>query len=272
MINSIDLKETTVTHRTGALKLKTYNVTGVYCHWHDEYEFLIADENDFECIVDTVRYTVTKGQALLAHPHELHSVTNSGGELYAVVFDPSVVCGEELQGLLSPSVTFKRIYDEREEADKEVIRALKKLCEVAKAPKYGYELMLKAEITYVMGMIFENGDYKTAPDCLRKGNVFANVLKYVSESYADTDITLDKVAKAVSFSRSYVTRLFRENTGSSFCEYLTAYRLEKACMLLKNSSESVLDIALACGFSSVSYFIKVFKNAYGVTPLKYRAK
>ena len=73
-----------------------------------------------------------------------------------------------------------------------------------------------------------------------------------------------------NFSRSYISRLFRENTGSSFCEYITAFRLEKACIMLKKANVTVLETALACGFSSVSYFIQVFKRAMGVTPLKYR--
>ena len=83
-------------------------------------------------------------------------------------------------------------------------------------------------------------------------------------------MTLDTVAVKTNFSRSYVSRLFRKNTGCSFCEYLTAYRLDKACVMLRSTDDSVLGIALACGFSNVSYFIQMFRKNYGITPLKYR--
>ena len=130
--------------------------------------------------------------------------------------------------------------------------------------------MLKAKMTYVIALLFENGDYQIDHRYESKGNVFAEVLERVNNSYADSELTLDKVAKMSNFSRSYISRLFRENTGSSFGEYITAFRLEKACVMLREDNVSVLDAALACGFSSVSYFIQVFKRAIGVTPLKYK--
>ena len=53
-------------------------------------------------------------------------------------------------------------------------------------------------------------------------------------------------------------------------EYLQQLRLERASTLLKETEASVISIAQECGFASVSYFNRIFKAAYGITPSEYR--
>ena len=53
-------------------------------------------------------------------------------------------------------------------------------------------------------------------------------------------------------------------------EYIIGYRLRRACQRLAESNEPITQIAFNCGFGSSSYFAKVFRNAYGRTPVEYR--
>ena len=271
-MKQLEFKETNVAHCTGKLKMKVYNVNGVYCHWHEEYEFLIVKSEVCECIVDTVRYSLKRGECLIVFPGELHAVIGDNSQVFAVVFHPSVVCGDELKSLLSPAVSFRRVYSEKNEDDRQLLSALNELCSVSMTAKKGYELLMKAYITLAIGKLYEKEEYVINDGIVEKNNVFASVLGYVEEHYSDPSLTLGTVSRATNFSRSYVSRLFRENTGSSFCEYLSALRLSKAAHLLNESDLSVLDIALLCGFQHVSYFIQVFKGRYGSTPHKYRTK
>ena len=91
-MKQLDLKETNVAHCTGKLPMRVYDVGGVYCHWHEEYEFLIAQNDVCECIVDTVRYCLKKGECILVFPGELHTVLGEGARVNAVVFHPSAAC------------------------------------------------------------------------------------------------------------------------------------------------------------------------------------
>ena len=93
---------------------------------------------------------------------------------------------------------------------------------------------------------------------------------YVQAHYAEP-IRLDDIAKAGGVSRSRCCVLFREKLRSSPALYVTRYRLDKACCMLREGC-SVTEAAFATGFSSVSYFSETFRKAYAVTPTGYAGK
>lgn len=90
------------------------------------------------------------------------------------------------------------------------------------------------------------------------------------ESHWDEDIGVSDIAEAVFIDRSYLYRLFKEKFGVTPSAYMTAYRLSKACELLRYSNHGISDIALYCGYSSASAFLKAFKKVYGKTAGEYR--
>ena len=95
-----------------------------------------------------------------------------------------------------------------------------------------------------------------------------SILKYLSESHGD--ITLDKIAFRLGRSRSYVSHLFKKKTGKSIRAYSNDLKLFFAQNLLKSGDMSVTEIALETGFEDTSYFIRLFREKYGVTPHKYK--
>jgi len=93
-------------------------------------------------------------------------------------------------------------------------------------------------------------------------------LKYIRENYRD--ITLGKVSSFVHLSPYYFSRLFKNEVGCTFIEYVTNLRLEQAKKMLKSTSDSVVDIARKIGYSEPGYFSKVFKKKFGISPNEYR--
>ncbi len=83
-------------------------------------------------------------------------------------------------------------------------------------------------------------------------------------------ISLDSIGKNIGVSKYYLHRLFTKVTGSTPLQYLTQIRLDKAKNKLKHSSDSIFDIAIACGFESLAYFSVVFKRHQGLLPSQYR--
>ena len=64
--------------------------------------------------------------------------------------------------------------------------------------------------------------------------------------------------------------LLPDATGQNFTAYLNTVRIEKARVLLRETDETVLEIALNCGYGSISYFNRVFRQQIGMSPLQYR--
>ena len=67
-------------------------------------------------------------------------------------------------------------------------------------------------------------------------------------------------------------RWFREATGRSFAGYLIEYRLEKAAYALRNSEETILEIAQRVGFDNLSNFNRLFRKKFEMTPSRFRKK
>lgn len=86
------------------------------------------------------------------------------------------------------------------------------------------------------------------------------------------EVRLGEAAEACGLSASHLSRLFHRSTGMAFQDYVTRFRLERACELLTSSTEPVTAIAFEAGFQSISQFHRSFKAVYGERPLDYRKK
>ena len=93
--------------------------------------------------------------------------------------------------------------------------------------------------------------------------------EYIMNNLAE-ELSLSFVAKKVYISPSYLSKVFREETGINFSGYVNKARMEKASDLLINTNMNVDDIAKAVGYNTTHYFIKKFRESYGTTPKNYR--
>lgn len=96
-----------------------------------------------------------------------------------------------------------------------------------------------------------------------------SAVAYIQQHFRE-DLKLQDVADHVFLNASYFSSLFKQATGSGFKEYLTDVRIEEARKQLVNSNTPIVDIALNCGFSSQSYFSKIFKAKTGFSPNSFR--
>lgn len=95
-------------------------------------------------------------------------------------------------------------------------------------------------------------------ECIRQGN--------------SAEVTLRELARRIGYSEYHLSRKFREISGMQLRDYLRYRKLAFALKELRNTDESILDIALRYGFSSHEAFTRSFKEAYSVTPSEYRCK
>ena len=86
----------------------------------------------------------------------------------------------------------------------------------------------------------------------------------------DGDVSLTQLAAASRLSASYFTRAFRRSTGVPSHHWLMQRRIDKAKDLLRNSGQSLNEIALACGFADQSHFTTVFTRMVGASPGAWR--
>jgi two-component system response regulator YesN len=95
------------------------------------------------------------------------------------------------------------------------------------------------------------------------------VIDYIRKNYF-RKITLDSIAKHVHFSKTYLSRIFKEETGENISACINRVRVERAKLLLADPNIPLVDVADLTGFEDQSYFTKVFKSIAGVSPKKFR--
>ncbi|MEK0314723.1 AraC family transcriptional regulator [Cohnella sp. 56] len=114
-------------------------------------------------------------------------------------------------------------------------------------------------------------DHKSVVE--NKVQVIVDTIKDVIQSnYANTNLSLQEISDLLKMSPAYVGRIFKKYESVSVADYINEVRLQNAVMLLEKNNWQVNEISDKVGFSSQSYFFKLFKKRFGTTPKDYRIK
>ena len=97
------------------------------------------------------------------------------------------------------------------------------------------------------------------------------VCDYINNNLSK-DISLEQMAEYANVSSFYLSRLFKEEKGITFINFLTDRRLEKSRELLNDTNLSIKEITASIGYNDQNYFSRLFKNKYGVSPTEYRSE
>lgn len=128
------------------------------------------------------------------------------------------------------------------------------------------KMQLQGFVWIVASFFMKHADTKQHID-----NRITKVMNYVRE-HIDTVIQLDELSQMANVTKSHLGRLFRQAFGMSPSQYVIRTKVQCAQQLLMTSNHSVRYIAGEVGYTDVSYFIRVFKQNVGFTPLEYRAR
>lgn len=100
-------------------------------------------------------------------------------------------------------------------------------------------------------------------------NVIYKAKEYIDNNF-EKDISLKDVSKEVSISPQYFSKIFKEELGVNFIEYLTNTRIKKAKKMLEEGNKSVKEISFEIGYNDPNYFSRLFRRIVGVSPTEYK--
>ncbi len=250
-------------------------------HWHEEAELIVIQKGSGIVHVNFNQYRVSAGSIVVVLPGHLHSIAEIPGikmEYENILFRMDMLFSKSedlcsrafltpiLHGTLRvndhihPGLNY---YDEFSS----IIRHMDQLCEQR---PYGYQLALKGSLFQLFFLLISNRQTRTLTASEEKTlQKLKFIIQYVHEHYQEA-ITIDQMAELCHYSSSHFMKFFREHMKTSFVHYLNDYRLTMAHRMLASSSDSILMIAEQCGFDNLSYFNRLFKRKYGITPKQLR--
>lgn len=256
-------------------------------HIHEEFEIAYWQGSEVEYEINFQKYYLDSEAIVIINknvPHSLKIKSIAEKDTYVYIFDTNI-----LEGAVNDYSTGKYIHpvikgevelplmikpDENRELFDIIGKELLNIYEYNNKKTMGYELKIRADLTYIFALLFEynliNLNQKAKKE-VQKTKKMEKIFYYIHENYKE-NITLKKASSLISLNESYFSKYFREYTGYNFVDYLNSYRLSQAAQLLGNTKIPVTDICYEVGFQNLSYFIRLFKSKFELTPGKYRKK
>ncbi|TXK74379.1 AraC family transcriptional regulator [Paenibacillus sp. N3.4] len=117
--------------------------------------------------------------------------------------------------------------------------------------------------------LWERNEVQLSTGTTRKPHQAERILGWLEEHYTEP-LRLEHMGSELHLSPYHLSHLFKECTGSSISDYVTARRMQQAVMLLSSTDQSTAQIGENIGITNCSYFCKMFKKQMGITPHQYR--
>ncbi len=134
------------------------------------------------------------------------------------------------------------------------------------------ELDRLCEMLRLLPLIFASSDHTVAGKPIyvdKEVRRMQQICTYVMAHYVHA-ITLEEIAAETGMNRSAFCSYFKRHKGMTFSQFVTRYRLNTACKLLKHSRKQVSEICFLVGFNDLPHFVRTFTKAEGMSPSKYR--
>lgn len=272
-----------IQHRTGDFPLAYYPVDEDYpryrmpMHWHKESEIIRINRGRMCFYLDDVEIIAETGDLLTIGGGVIHGGEPDGCEYECIVYDPQALtpaiesCRVPLRSLLRSNVFLKNGQIESSPGFREAVNHL--FATAADFDGRSFE-MLSAVFAFLHCQLENMGTAQVRTVSERtwqKAEQLKPALEYIEQHYGQ-HISLDTLAKLTGFSPKYFCRYFRTIVHRSPIDYLNYYRIECAAHFLASADMNVAEVAVHCGFSDSSAFIKQFRKYKGTTPRQYRMR
>lgn len=249
-------------------------------HWHNTMEIIMPTENTYMVECGNQTTNLQENDIILICPGCIHTLyaPTSGRR---IIFQPDINqlrFMKDIESLLTMISPFIVITPEDFPSIHERIRQL--LIEIKdeyQNTMFSFsETLIYSKVLEILSLIGRNNVPQTQSHV--KGMLieqeeyvekFNKICEYIS-IHCSEDLDLDTIASMSGFSKFYFSRLFKQFTNITFYKYVNQKRIEKAAKLLTEPKNSITDIAINCGFSSISSFIRMFKIIKGCTPTEFR--
>lgn len=232
---------------------------------HENIEMVFVKKGRMNMLVDGESVSATEGATIIINQNVLHSMGSySSVDYYYLIID-SAFCHEN-------HLEIEKLYFETLVYDLEVFEKLDVLIDHYYGrgnDKFAVQKIRSAVLSLLCLICERYSIDGRADDTVTTFRFVKQAIEYVFNEF-QSDISLDNIAKRVCISKYHFAREFRKATGHTFVDFLNGVRCENAKQLLEKTNKSISEIYSECGFSSSSYFCRMFKVYTGVTPLRYR--
>lgn len=243
-------------------------------HCHSAVEIIMPVKGEVIYQVEDATYRVQANEVLIVPPNCVHGLSmNAGSARYLLLFEPDSIFSMRDMRLVE-DILQTPIYLSSQPELQEAVRSLLNQCiNCYDRREFMWNTLC---YSYLMQMYARLGQSSLArntqprPEARRmEPEIVDSARLYIDQNFKRS-ISLEDVSAFTGFSKYYFSRVFKQQMGISFSEYLRGKRVGMAEDLLIHTRQSIQDIALSAGFGSIATFNRVFRESRGCTPSRYR--
>lgn len=251
-------------------------------HIHDEIELLYIKSGSAIAEINSDSIPINEGNVLLLNRLLAHNYSNISKDFECIIlqFKPQTVFDNKMIALkyLVPfyhTAKFNYYLNTfKDDAAQEIYECLNEILEnCANKSAQGQDLILNSLLMKLLYVTHKHDVYNLSDSGLSEKEKsikrIINLQKYVNTHYAEA-LSVSFACEYVKLDYHYFSRLFKQETGKNFIDYLNSVRIMNAQQQLAFGNQSIAFIAQNVGFQNPSYFNRVFKSLCGVTPKEYR--
>lgn len=223
-------------------------------HLHRCFEIIVLLSGKMTVTVNEKPFLLEQGDAMLICPNQIHALDSTESEHVLCIFSPDLVAAytTKLDGRIP--------VDNRFRPDPYLVQALTGLEQASSVER-------KGTLYSLCGQFHKNALYENKQSDTQ--TLLHKIFSFVEEHYAE-NCSLTELARSTGYDYAYLSRVFKRIVGISFNNYVNRYRLSRACYLMENTTQPVIQCAYESGYASLRSFNRNFKEQLGCTPAQYR--
>ncbi|WP_052702953.1 helix-turn-helix transcriptional regulator [Paenibacillus beijingensis] len=254
--------------------------------WHEPLEIFYVKSGRGQFYIDDKVYVFEPDDLFVIGNRELHKsqlIDHEPFEVLVIMFDPELAKAVQVEDGMDPlslfyerDVGFSHCLKVREPLRSKLSFAFERLQEEHEGGTDSYSR--RTIVSHLQWLLVElNRAYRGNTPYIRLDNhskvhfkpVVAGAMEFINEHYNE-DLHLDRIAGYLGVNPSYLSRVFKQNSGFSLVEFITFKRVWRAKEMLLYTNRKVTDIAYEIGYNNVTHFQWTFKKMFGVSPSQYR--
>ena len=247
-------------------------------HWHQEVEFIYAQEGSVTVSVGNSKYILEPGSGMFIGSRVVHRFDATSENLMPnIVFSPTLLAPEGsliyekyIQPVLNSACSIC-VLEPSSSWQNKVLELLKKIFSLQLEAEAD-ELHTVQSLLQVWELLYHNIPLSSKKESMSTGSEqfrLQIMMQYIQDHYSE-QVTLDDIASSVSISSSRALQIFNNGIHTSPIAYLLDYRLHYSAKLLSSTENKISVIAQECGFQSSEYYCRAFKKLFKMTPKQYR--
>lgn len=227
-------------------------------HLHRSFEFIYVMDGNIHICVNSRSFNLKKDDCMLILPYEVHSLsTKDYSDACICIFSPEYV--KTFEKMIYGKFLDNPVFNLSSNAQALILdKIFKDNINV---------LQMKSCLYLLCSEVMDHT--KLLPSIKNDYELLHKVLNYVQENFSK-DISLESIANEFCYNYNYLSKYLNKVLGISFVDFINQHRINYASYLLRNTDDTITDIAYKCGYSSIRSFNRNFLKFTSKTPKDYR--